>query len=448
MTPTGLSGWGRTAPTVPARDVTPTSIAAVADAVRAAGPRGLAMRGLGRSYGDAAQRAGGDVVHTTRLDRVLNLDASSGALHAQAGLSLDALMRHTVPLGWFPAVTPGTRMVTLGGALAADVHGKNHHVDGSFARRVRAFGLLGADGELRRVTRDETPAFRATVGGMGLTGAITDVELQLLPIETSQMLVDTERAVDLDDVLARLEVNDRRARYSVAWIDAVASGARLGRGVITCGDHAPLDALPERERAAPRAFAPRTALRMPAGAPPGLLNRLSIAAFNELWFRRAPVQRRDELQSIGAFFHPLDGVADWNRIYGPRGFVQYQFVVPFGAERALARSLQLIASAGSASFLTVLKRFGSGQEGMLSFPMPGWTLALDLPVTAGLGALLDRLDRLVLEAEGRLYLAKDSRMPAHLLPAMYPEIDAFRSARAELDPDGRFSSDLARRLEL
>jgi decaprenylphospho-beta-D-ribofuranose 2-oxidase len=187
---------------------------------------------------------------------------------------------------------------------------------------------------------------------------------------------------------------------------------------------------------------------MPAIAPPGLLNRASVAAFNELWFRRAPRERHDELQTIGTFFHPLDGVADWNRIYGPRGFVQYQYVVPFGAERTIARSLEMIAAAGSASFLTVLKRFGPGQEGMLSFPMPGWTLALDLPVTTGLSALLARLDELVLDAGGRLYLAKDSRMPAHLLPAMYPELDAFRAARTRLDPHGRFSTDLARRLDL
>jgi len=448
MTPAGLSGWGRTAPTVPVRDVTPASVAAAAEAVRAAGPRGLAMRGLGRSYGDAAQRAGGDVLHTTRLDRIHELDARTGTLRAEAGLSLDALMRHSVPLGWFPPVSPGTRMVTLGGALAADVHGKNHHVDGSFARHVAAFGLMDASGEQRRITRDEPDAFRATVGGMGLTGAIIDVELQLTRVETSRMLVDTERGGDLDDVLARLESHDHRSRYSVAWIDAVAKGERLGRGVITCGDHAPLDALDERERAAPLDFAPRTRLRMPAIAPPGLLNRASVTAFNELWFRRAPRERHDELQTIGTFFHPLDGVADWNRIYGPRGFVQYQYVVPFGAERTIARSLEMIAAAGSASFLTVLKRFGPGQEGMLSFPMPGWTLALDLPVTTGLSALLARLDELVLDAGGRLYLAKDSRMPAHLLPAMYPELDAFRAARTRLDPDGRFSTDLARRLEL
>jgi decaprenylphospho-beta-D-ribofuranose 2-oxidase len=443
-----LAGWGRTAPTVAARLTAPTSLPQAADVVRGAGPRGVAVRGLGRSYGDAAQLAGGDVLRTTGLDRIIRLDRSTGVVEAEAGLSLDALMRVSVPAGWFPAVTPGTRMVTLGGALAADVHGKNHHVEGSFARHVDAFGLMGADGERRTVTRDDDEAFRATVGGMGLTGVVTDVTMRMLPIETSRMLVDTERASDLDDVLARLERDDHRYRYSVAWIDAVAGGARLGRGVITRGDHAPFTALPRERRADPLAYGPTTRLRVPVVAPPGLLNRLSVAAFNELWYRKAPVERRGELQTIPAFFHPLDGVADWNRIYGPRGFVQYQYVVPFGAEATIARTLELIAAAGAASFLTVLKRFGPGQEGMLSFPMPGWTLALDLPVVDGLAALLDRLDTLVLDAGGRFYLAKDARMAPHHLAAMYPELDAFRSARARLDPDGRFRTDLARRLDL
>jgi decaprenylphospho-beta-D-ribofuranose 2-oxidase len=449
--PSRLSGWGRTAPSVPVRLTEPRTVAAAADVVRGAGVRGVAVRGLGRSYGDAAQRAGGDVLRTTRLDRIIALDATTGVVTAEAGVSLDALMRHTVPLGWFPAVTPGTRMVTLGGALAADVHGKNHHVDGSYARHVDAFRLMGPDGVVRDVERAEpadVETFRATIGGMGLTGLVTELTMRLLPLATSRLQVDTERARDLDDVLDRLERDDHRYRYSVAWIDAVASGSRLGRGVITRGDHAPVAALPPSERDRPLTFAPSTRLRVPMVAPPGLLNRWSVAALNELWFRRAPIERRGELQTIGGFFHPLDGVGDWNRIYGPRGFVQYQYVVPFGAETTIARTLELIAAAGSASFLTVLKRFGPGQEGMLSFPAPGWTLALDLPVVAGLGGLLDRLDELVLTVGGRLYLAKDARMPAHLLPAMYPELDAFRAARARLDPDGRFMTDLARRFDL
>ncbi|MEV3968939.1 FAD-binding oxidoreductase [Streptomyces sp. NPDC050698] len=444
---TTVMGWGRTAPTA-ARLIRPRTYEEAAAAVRDCGARGGIPRGLGRAYGDAAQNAGGSVLDMTALDRVHAIDADGGTVLCDAGVSLHRLMEVLLPLGWFVPVTPGTRYVTVGGAIGADIHGKNHHVSGSFARHVLAFELLTADGEIRTVIPG-TPLFDATAGGMGLTGVILTATIRLQPVETSLMSVDTERATDLDDLMARLAATDHRYRYSVAWIDLLARGAATGRAVLTRGDHAPLDALPARLRRDPLAF--RTA-RLPATPrllPEGLLSRTTVGLFNELWYRKAPLARTGQVQRISAFFHPLDGVPHWNRVYGRGGFVQYQFVVGYGREDALRRIVRRISERRCPSFLAVLKRFGESDPGWLSFPVPGWTLALDIPASLpGLGAFLDELDEEVAAAGGRVYLAKDSRLRPELLAAMYPRLDDFRELRAELDPRGVFVSDLARRLSL
>ncbi|GHD48719.1 FAD-binding protein [Streptomyces galbus] len=444
-----VTGWGRTAPSV-ARLIRPRTYEEAVAAVRECGARGGIPRGLGRAYGDAAQNAGGAVFDMTGLDRVHAIDADGGTVLCGAGVSLHRLMEVLLPLGWFVPVTPGTRYVTVGGAIGADIHGKNHHGSGSFSRHVLALELLTADGTVQTV-RPGTDLFDATAGGMGLTGVILTATLQLQPVQTSLMSVDTERAADLDDLMARLTAGDDRYRYSVAWIDLLARGAATGRAVLTRGDHAPLDALPagSRARRDPLAFRPGRLPAAPRHLPGGLLTRRSVGAFNELWYRRAPRLRRDELQSIAAFFHPLDGVPHWNRIYGRGGFVQYQFVVEYGQEDALRRIVDRIAARRCPSFLAVLKRFGDADPGWLSFPRPGWTLALDVPAALpGLGAFLDELDERVAAAGGRVYLAKDSRLRPELLAAMYPRLDDFRALRAELDPRGVFVSDLARRLSL
>ncbi|MGW6456024.1 FAD-binding protein [Streptomyces sp. NPDC055078] len=442
-----VTGWGRTAPTT-ARVLRPRSPAEAAATVRTWGARGGIARGLGRAYGDAAQNAGGTVLDMTALDRVRAIDADAGIVVCDAGVSLHRLMEVLLPLGWFVPVTPGTRQVTVGGAVGADIHGKNHHVSGSFSRHVRALELLTADGEIRTVLPG-TALFDATTGGMGLTGVILSATVQLLRVETSWMSVDTERAADLDDLMARLSATDHRYRYSVAWIDLLARGRALGRSVLTRGEHAPLEALGARARRAPLAFRPGRGPAPPAFVPGGLLSRPAVALFNEFWYRRAPRSRTGELQPLSAFFHPLDGVPHWNRIYGRDGFVQYQFVVGHGREETLRRVVRRIARRGCPSFLAVLKRFGEGDPGWLSFPMPGWTLALDIPARLpGLGAFLDELDEEIAAAGGRVYLAKDSRLRPESLAAMYPRLADFRALRARLDPQGVFTSDLSRRLTL
>lgn len=442
-----VTGWGRTAPTTSLL-VRPRTYEEAAAAVLGCGARGSIPRGLGRAYGDAAQNAGGVVLDMTGLDRIHSIDAEAGVVVCDAGVSLHRLMEVLLPLGWFVPVTPGTRYVTVGGAIGADIHGKNHHVSGSFSRHVRSMELLTADGTVH-TTVPGTALFDATAGGMGLTGAILSAAVQLLPVRTSLMSVDTERATDLDDLMARLTATDHRYRYSVAWIDLLARGAATGRSVLTRGDHAPLDALPARLRRAPLAFRPATLPAPPSFVPEGLLGRTSVSLFNELWYRRAPRLRTGQIQRLATFFHPLDGVPHWNRIYGRGGFVQYQFAVGYGQEETLRRIVRRISRRGCPSFLAVLKRFGDADPGWLSFPVPGWTLALDIPANlSGLGAFLDTLDEEVAEAGGRVYLAKDSRLRPDLLAAMYPRLADFRALRAELDPGAVFTSDLSRRLAL
>jgi decaprenylphospho-beta-D-ribofuranose 2-oxidase len=443
-----LAGWGRTAASV-AHVVAPATDEQVAQAVLGRPARGVVARGLGRSYGDAAQNAGGAVLDLRAMDRVLAVDVAAARVTVEAGASLDALMHLLLPLGLFVPVTPGTRSVTVGGAIAADVHGKDHHVSGSFCDAVERLDLLVADGTVRTVGPDLDPdLFWATAGGMGLTGVVLRATLRMRPVETSRVVVDTERAPDLDDLLARLTDGDDHYPYSVAWVDCLARGARLGRAVLTRGRPARRDELDAKARRDPLAFRHRPRLQVPDVLPSGLVNRATVAALNEAWFRRAPRERRGEVQGIAPFFHPLDGLGSWSRAYGPRGFVQYQYVVPLEASHTVRRSIEALHAGGAVPSLAVLKRFGPGNAGHLSFPAPGWTLAVDVPVTAGTGAVLRSLDELVLAAGGRVYLAKDARLAPEALRRMYPRLDEWCAVRARVDPDHVFTSDLARRLAL
>ena len=426
---------------------TPTTLDELASAVAGVDGRGVIARGLGRSYGDAAQNAGGRVVSMTSLAGVRGLDLEADEVTVDAGVTIDELTRILVPRGRFLPVVPGTGRVTVGGAIASDIHGKNHHADGGFGEHVTGLELLTPGGE-RIVARPDEAVFRATVGGMGLTGFVLSATLRLLEIETSRVRVDTERARDLDELMAKMASGDSAYRYSVAWIDCLARGGGLGRSILMRGDHAPLEDLPVTQRGKPLRPPASRSVPAPPWAPSGLLRPATIRAFNELWFRRAPAERRGALEEIRPFFHPLDMIDGWNRLYGARGMLQYQFVVPFGAEDSVRAILERLSAAGAGSFLAVFKRMGSG-SGTLSFPLPGWTLTLDMPARGGdLAALLDDLDELVASAGGRVYLAKDSRVRPELIGAMYPALDDWRVDRARLDPEGTMRSDLARRLDL
>ena len=445
------------------------------DALADAGPRGLICRGLGRSYNDAAQNGGGTVLRLP--SEPWQLDEERGLLHVPAGARLHDLIADLVPRGWFVPVTPGTRMVTVGGMVAADVHGKNHHCDGSIGSHLRSIEIVTPAQGAVSLTPDGPTAerFWATVGGMGLTGVITSVTMALIPVTTSQILADEQRHPDLDSVMAALSASDE-ARYSVAWVDGTSRGRRLGRGLVSIGDHAHAGGNEHspagRDQHTPAGRASRAdagrasrdqttpaggaspakrraarALPVPFTPPINPLNRWSITAFNEVWYRKPGTGER--LVPLSSYFHPLDLVADWNRLYGPRGFVQYQFVVPDDAAELMRLSLEALQRIGAASFLAVLKRFGPGDPGPLSFPAPGWTLALDLPAgVAGLAQVLDDLDDRVAGAGGRLYLAKDGRMRAALLPTMYPRLAQWQAVRDSMDPEHVMSSDLARRMGL
>lgn len=450
-----LSGWGRTAPSraiLVETDAGELTAPGTLERIGVGG-RGIIARGLGRSYGDPAQNGGGAVLRLVPDPGPLRLDPVTGTVTAGAGVSLDRVLRHIVPLGWFVPVTPGTRHVTVGGAIASDIHGKNHHVDGSFGRHLERFRLLLADGsviELRHddADQDARDLWVATIGGMGLTGVILDATFRLIPVETSRCLVDTERLPDLSTLLGAL--GEEHHRYSVAWVDLRARGSRLGRAVLTRAEHATIADLDE--------FAPCLADDPLAFDPPELLDvpfdianmvpRPAVRAFNEAWYRKAPRRRRG-IEGITPFFHILDMVGHWNRLYGRNGFLQYQFVVPLEATAALERIVKHISASGEASVIAVLKRFGAEGDGLLSFPRPGWTLTLDLPAAArGVGPLLATLDEEVLDAGGRHYLAKDAHATPEVIRRGYPGLARWRSIRARIDPNRRWVSDQARRLDL
>lgn len=445
-----LSGWGRT-PTGRSEVVRPLNAAELSSSLpgieAAAAPAGLIPRGLGRCYGDAAQRSGGVVVETANLRGIeISVD---GTVTAAAGTTLDELLDALVPRGWFVPVTPGTRRVTLGGMIASDVHGKNHHHKGSFCDHLEWVELMLVDGSTIRAMPG-TEEFLSTCGGMGLTGIIVRAAFRALPIETSSLLVDTIRTENLEQVLAEMSATDRLYDYSVAWLDLTATGAKLGRSVLTRGRFARLADLERlgRPSRTPLAYGPASLVSMPSIVPAGALNRWTTAAFNAAWYHKAPKLRAEEVQSIGAFFHPLDLVREWNRAYGPNGFLQWQCVIPDRGTGDITAILERLVAAHCRSFLTVLKRFGPRNEGYLSFPIEGWTLTVDVPAEPEFAAVLDELDLRVAELGGRLYFAKDSRMSSDLVPTMYPQLDRFRAVADRLDPERRLASDLSTRLGL
>lgn len=447
---TPLTGWARTAPTV-AEVVRAENPDVVIDTVRRAGERGVIARGLGRSYGDPAQNAGGVVIDMTALNRIHAIDAGTGLAVLDAGVSLDTLMRAALPFGLWVPVLPGTRQVTVGGAIGSDIHGKNHHSAGSFGNHVVSMELLTADGEVRTLTPDgqEPELFWATVGGMGLTGIVLRATIAMKRTETAYFIADTDRTADLDETIELFsDGSDERYDYSSAWFDSISTDSRLGRAALGRGSLATLDELPKKLRANPLKFDAPTLLTLPDVFPNGLANRLTFGAIGELYYRKTPKRGRGMVQNLTSFYHPLDLFGQWNRAYGPNGFLQYQFIVPFGQDDELRAIVRRIAESGHVSFLNVFKRFGEGNRAPLSFPMPGWTITVDFPIKEGLHRLCAELDERVIGMGGRLYLAKDSRTSPAAFAAMYPRLDEWRKIRDTVDPAGVFTSDLARRLAI
>ena len=440
-----LSGWGRY-PRGLATVISPDEIS------EAVPPRAGSMiaRGQGRSYGDAAMLRDGMVMLTERLTRIGSFTEESGVLRAEAGTTLAAVTNELLPRGWFPAVVPGTRFVSLGGCVAADIHGKNHHRDGSFGAHVKEIEIVLANRSRRRCSPEkDAELFWATIGGMGLTGVITEVSFQLIPVESSYIVVQHHQAKDLDTSFEVLSDQAWDDHYTVAWIDCLAKGSHLGRSVLMRGHHAKLDDLPARLRHTPHAK-PRRQRNLGFDLPSWTLNSLSMTAFNALYYRLQGRRQQPFLADYESFFFPLDRIGNWNRIYGKRGFVQYQCVLPdVEAHQGLRALLEALAAAGRSSFLCVLKRFGPAGEGLLSFPIEGYTLTLDLPVNdTELFPFLNRLDAIVLQYGGRVYLAKDARLSAEAFRAMYPRLDEWRRIKLKIDPENHFDSDLARRLAM
>jgi decaprenylphospho-beta-D-ribofuranose 2-oxidase len=441
LEPAALTGWGG-GPRVPATVLRAPTLDALRAAVAKPWPAGSIARGMGRSYGDAAQRRDGLVFDTTGL-REFELDAEAGILTAQAGATLAQLLAALQPSGWVLPVVPGTQHVSVGGAIASDIHGKNHGTAGTFGSHVEAMGLLTAAGEVLELTPDQGgDLMAATIGGMGLTGVILWARIKLRRLRSAAVAVDTDRAESLDELLTVLD--GPGGSHRVAWLDLLS--ARPVRGVVTRAEQLIED--PPAARRPPRTTVPAR-LRIPASWPGGLLRRPVLQAFNELRFRRTPRRQLGHVESFGAHMFPLDGLDDWFRLYGPDGFVQYQLVVPRGEERALEAVIARLRRSPIPCYLAVLKDFGPENHAPLSFPMMGWTLTLDMPRgRPGLERLQRDFDELVAGAGGRVYLAKDGRLRPDALTAMYPRLGQWRAIRDQVDPERRWRSDLALRTGL
>lgn len=409
-------------------------------------------RGQGRSYGDAALNENAQVLLTERLNRFLAFEHKTGQLTAEAGVTLTEILALIVPYGWFLPVTPGSQQISLGGCIAADVHGKNHHHVGSFGNYILWLELITADGRALRCSRSENAdLFAATIGGMGLTGIIGAACIQLTPVESSYMHVTYTAAKNLSDAIALLLNPKIDDAYSVAWIDTLASGDKFGRTIIMAAHHATLAELNTQQAEHPLAVFSSHFLPVPFSCPSWLLNQKTQFLFNEFYYRRHTKKTEPFISTYQQYFYPLDSLQNWGRLYGKRGFVQYQCVLPLQtSEAGLQQLLAHLQKTAYPAFLAVLKRFGEKPNpGLLSFPLSGFTLALDIPIkNIGLFRVLDELDAIVMQHGGRIYLAKDARLNPQAFRTMYPNYDQWLSIKQKIDPNNLFSSSLARRLEI
>jgi decaprenylphospho-beta-D-ribofuranose 2-oxidase len=441
---TMLQGWGAQR-RVDCDERTPET---PGDVKRALEKNGTIARGLGRSYGDQALNEHRRVVTMTKLDRYLSFDEATGVLRCEAGVSLAQLITDFGPRGFFPAITPGTKFVTVGGCIANDVHGKAHHAQGTFVTCVESMQLLVADGRVVTASRKENAdLFWATFGGLGLTGVVLEATLKLRKIETTYFRQKSLPARDLTHMLELLAEYDAQFPYSVATLNSTATGSSLGQGVLTVGDHATRDELPSKLQKNPLKLTGELAITVPFEMPEFTLNPLTIRALNGVI--TTMLKSKGAFEHYEGFFYPLDMIHEWYRGYGKRGFIQYQFVIPFeDGEKNIRELMTLMYESGQLPFLNILKRMGASNDAPLSFPMTGLTFAIDFPVRAGLVELTRQLDERVADMGGRVYLGKDSYLEAPMLRRMFTRVADFERVKTKWDPNGLFTSDIGRRLEL
>lgn len=461
-----LHGWGRTAPTR-AQVLSTEDLGTIVEAVKQVADdnadkpdhlkRGVIARGMGRSYGDPAQNAGGLVIDMQRFNKIHSIDPDTALVVVDGGVTLDQLMKAALPYGLWVPVLPGTRQVTIGGAIGPDIHGKNHHSAGSFGNHVVSMDLLVASGEILTLTpggSDDDPdgeLFWATVGGMGLTGIIVQATIRMTKTETAFFIADGDLTSNFDETIEfHADGSEHNYTYSSAWFDAISPEPKLGRAAVSRGSLATLDQLKElapKLAKDPLKFSAPQLITVPDIFPNFTMNKLTMKAVGQAWWLKSG-EYRDQVQNLTQFYQPLDLIGEWNRGYGSRGFLQYQFVVPREATSELKSIVRSIQASGHYSALNVFKLFGEGNRAPLSFPMPGWNICVDFPIKPGLGHFLDELDKRVLDFGGRLYLAKESRTSAEKFHQMYPQMQSWLDTRNEIDPTGVFASDMSRRLEL
>jgi len=441
-----VSGWGK----YPAYETIlsrPESISSLKSSLNADKP--LLARGFGKSYGDAAVNPFGLTVLMERLNRILSFRNESGVVKCESGVTIADLIHTFLPQGWFPLVVPGTQQITIGGAIASDIHGKNHHRDGSFSQAVKGFSILLANGDIVNCSReDNADLFWATVGGMGLTGFILDVELSLQKVSSSYINSNLLKGRDLEHTLQLFDRLEPKYQYSVAWLDCLAPAKQLGRSILFFGNHAQFADLSPNEKASPFPSFSSGQLSVPFDMPSGLLNNTSISLFNQLYWLGHQQNENSRIIDCMKFFFPLDKLGSWNRFYGRKGFTQYQCVVNLSnGQEILTKILTLSAKHNMSSFLTVLKRFGP-ETGILSFPKSGYTLTLDLPISEGLLSFINSLNELVISGEGRVYLAKDAYLSPEYFKTMYPNYKKWQAIKSKFDPNQIFRSALSDRIGL
>ena len=461
-----LTGWGRTAPTT-AEVLSTSDVEVIANAVKLVAEqndskpahlrRGVIARGMGRSYGDPAQNSGGLVVDMQPLNRIHSIDPDTALVDVDAGVTLDQLMKAALPYGLWVPVLPGTRQVTIGGAIGPDIHGKNHHSAGSFGDHVVSMELLVADGRILHLEPNgssddpDGTLFWATVGGMGLTGIILRATIKMTRTETAYFIADGDLTGNLQETIDfHSDGSEHNYTYSSAWFDAISPEPKLGRAAISRGSLATLDQLKElspKLAKDPLKFNAPQLVTVPDIFPSFTMNKLSMIAIGELWWIKSG-RYKNQVQNLTQFYQPLDLIGEWNRGYGKKGFLQYQFVVPREAVEPFKDIVRDIQKSGHYSALNVFKLFGEGNKAPLSYPMPGWNVCVDFPIKKGLGDFLDELDKRVMEFGGRLYLAKESRTSAENFHQMYPGMQSWLDTRRAIDPTGVFESDMSRRLEL